>query len=84
MEPVTFNYYSDFRLKSPEKGYSFGFKFTNAHKLLMDHKNNQSQTPPLITPSQDPFVWIYFKKLRGYHVSHNSPLSHLPPALFDL
>ena len=77
MEPVTFNHYSDSAFNHPEKGHSFGFKFTNVHKLLMDHKNNQSQPPPLITPSQDPFVWIYFKKTRGYHVS-NLSVSHLP------
>ncbi len=75
MEPVTFNYYSDLAFNHPEKGYSFGFKFTNVHELLMDHKNNQPQPPPLITPSQRSFVWIYFKKSTRYHVSSGEAAS---------
>ena len=72
MEPQTFNYYSDSAFNHPEKGYSFGFKFKNVHKLLMDHISNQTQTPSLNTPSQMSFVWIYFKKSTRYHVSHFS------------
>ncbi len=61
MEPVTFNYYSDSALDNAKKGIRLDFTVKNLHELLMDHKNNQSQTPPLITQAQKgPFVWIYF------------------------
>ncbi len=62
MEPVTFNHYSDSAFNHPEKGYSFGFKFTNVHKLLVDHKNNQPQTPPPDTPSQGHSFGFILKK----------------------
>jgi hypothetical protein len=45
MEPVTFNHHPDPAFYRPEKGYSFGFKILNVHKLLMDHKTNRAQTP---------------------------------------
>ena len=45
MEPVAFNHHPDPAFYRPEKGYSFGFKILNVHKLLMDHKTNRAQTP---------------------------------------
>ena len=87
MEPVTFNYSSDLAFNHPKKGHSFGFKYKNVLELLMDHKNNQPRPPPLITPNQESFVWIYFKKSTRYHVSSceggQAPIAHIGDLSFQ-